>query len=218
MAMRIWGNRRRRLLRRLFSRAMVLAFILFLCWGGGLIWFAETMPDKVENPDGKTDVIVVLTGGSGRLDEGLRLFDAGLAKKVFVSGLYQGLDVAALLNLSRRSPRSLDCCLGIGYAVDTIDNARETTEWMKKQAMTSARLVTAAYHMRRAVMEFESADPDIEVIPHPVFPGHVKQDRWWAWPGTSGLIIGEYNKYLMAGIRIHLMGLYHRLAGLGAVE
>ena len=205
MAMRIWGNRRRRAIRRHFSRVVALSLVALVFWVSGLIWFAETIPEDVANPDSKTDVIVVLTGGSGRLDEGLRLFDAGLAKKIFVSGLYQGVDVRTLLNLSRRNPDSLDCCLGIGYAVDTINNARETTEWMKREGVKSARLVTAGYHMRRALLEFRNASPDIEIIPHPVFPSHVKQKKWWAWPGTSGLIIGEYNKFIIAWIRHRLM-------------
>lgn len=193
------------MVQRFFNRALVLALVSAVFWAGGLIWFAETLPSKIDDADTKTDAIVVLTGGSGRLDEGLRLFDAGLAKKVFVSGVYRGVEVATLLSRFRRSPASLDCCLGIGYAEDTIDNARETTEWMKKNSMKTVRLVTAGYHMRRALLEFKNAYRGIDIISHPVFPGHVKQDKWWAWPGTSGLIIGEYNKYIAAGMRIGLL-------------
>jgi hypothetical protein len=40
--------------------------------------------------------------------------------------------------------------------------------------------------------------PEVTVIPHPVFPDHVKQGDWWRWPGTAALIITEYNKYLLA--------------------
>ena len=43
--------------------------------------------------------------------------------------------------------------------------------------------------------------PDIEVIAHPVFPARVKVDSWWRWPGTAGLIAGEYNKVLLAWAR-----------------
>ena len=35
----------------------------------------------------------------------------------------------------------------------------------------------------------------------PVFAENVKQQQWWAWPGTASLVINEYNKYLVALIR-----------------
>jgi len=69
---------------------------------------------------------------------------------------------------------------------------------------TSLRLVTAAYHMPRSLLEFQDAMPDIEIEPYPVFPVHVKQDKWWAWPGTMALTVTEYNKYIVASLRHHV--------------
>jgi len=69
------------------------------------------------------------------------------------------------------------------------------------------RLVTSGYHMPRSVLEFENALPDVTLIPHPVFPPHVKQQQWSAWPGTTGLIGGENNKFLLAWSRHKLMAL-----------
>ena len=67
------------------------------------------------------------------------------------------------------------------------------------------RLVTAAYHMPRSLIEFRNTMPDVQIITHPVFPSQVKLDAWWRWPGTAGLIFVEYSKYLVARIR-HLVG------------
>src|SRR5262249_10493872 len=36
---------------------------------------------------------------------------------------------------------------------------------------------------------------------HPVFPDQVKQEHWWAWRGTTALLVGEYMKYLAAVFR-----------------
>ncbi len=63
------------------------------------------------------------------------------------------------------------------------------------------RLVTAAYHMPRSLLEFRYAMPNVLIIPHPVFPSHVKQDRWWAYPGTAMLLMSEYNKLIFAWFR-----------------
>ena len=69
---------------------------------------------------------------------------------------------------------------------------------MRQEGFHSLRLVTASYHMPRSLLEFSRAMPEVHIIPHPVFPERVKQERWWAWPGTASLIVAEYQKYLLA--------------------
>lgn len=178
----------------------MLAF-LFGLWLIGLLRFAGDIPDEVADKASVTDAIVVLTGGSGRLQEGLALLSGNLAKRMFVSGVYRGLDVRNLLQLVRLDPTGLESRIGIGNAINTRENAAETAKWSHDNSIRSVRLVTAAYHMPRSRLEFAFTMPDVRIIEHPVFPEHVKQDRWWAWPGTTALIVGEYNKFLMAWVR-----------------
>ena len=182
----------------------LLLLVLFLAgmWVIGLIRFVSDIPNQVEDITSKTSAIVVLTGGSGRVNEGLALLDKDLAVKLFVSGVYRGLDVRKLLQLARRNPTDLESRIGIGNAVDTIENASETASWSSRNHISSLRLVTAAYHMPRSILEFRHAMPGMRIVPNPVFPDHVKQDEWWAWPGTTALFISEYNKFLMAWVRL----------------
>lgn len=177
-------------------------------WGAGLFRYADAIPTEVDQPDLKTDAIVVLTGGSGRLNEGLKLLEQGLADKLFISGVYKGVDMKNLLEAYRDNPDDLNCCVAIGHAEDTISNAAETALWSKENAIQSLRLVTSAYHMPRSVQEFEYALPGVVLVEHPVFPAHVKQEDWWAWPGTTGLIVGEYNKFMMAWVRHRVIELF----------
>ena len=170
-------------------------------WAIGLIRFVGDIPAEVADRASKTQAIVVLTGGSGRVNEGLKLLDQDLAARLFVSGVYRGLDVRKLLQLARRSPGELEARIGIGNAVDTIENASETAAWAQRHKVTSLRLVTGAYHMPRSLLEFRHAMPGTTIIPNPVYPDHVKLDEWWAWPGTTALFISEYNKFLMAWVR-----------------
>ncbi len=175
---------------------------LFLLWGIGLLWFAAMLPHEVGEPERKTDAIVVLTGGSGRLHQGLELLAAQRAKRLFVSGVYRGVDVEELLSLSKQSPQDLECCVVLGYeADDTRGNAVESAEWMHQEGFTSLRLVTASYHMPRSLLEFGRAMPDIEIVPHPILSANFRQDDWWRWPGSAGLLATEYTKYLVALIR-----------------
>jgi uncharacterized SAM-binding protein YcdF (DUF218 family) len=187
---------------RPLRRLSLAAAVLFMAYAGGLVWFAESIADVVEDTATTTDAIVVLTGGSQRVQSGLQLLTAGKAKKLFVSGVYHGTDVTALLHAQRQSPDAVQCCIVLGHSADnTYGNALETAAWMRQEGYRSLRLVTASYHMRRALLEFERAMPEARIIPHPVFPDAVRRERWWAWPGTLDLIIGEYDKYLWAVVR-----------------
>jgi uncharacterized SAM-binding protein YcdF (DUF218 family) len=171
-------------------------------WCVGLLFFASLMPVAVDEPTARTGAIVVLTGGSGRLRQGLQLLADQRARKLFVSGVYRGIDVAELLQVSQHSPEELECCVFIGYeADDTRGNAGETAAWIRDQKLLSLRLVTATYHMPRSLLEFRRAMPTIEIIPHPVFPETFKRADWWLWPGSASLVISEYAKYLIAALR-----------------
>jgi uncharacterized SAM-binding protein YcdF (DUF218 family) len=192
---------RRSLPRMAASGAGVLVLVA-ASWLAGLVWFAATMPDRVEDAETPTDAIVVLTGGSERLTTGLSLLAEKKARKLLVSGVYRGVDVAELLRLSRQTPDEVECCIVLGYAADnTTGNASETAEWMASEGFSSLRLVTANYHMRRSLAEFRHAMPGVTLVPHPVFPDTVKQTEWWRWPGTLHLIATEYTKFVLAVLR-----------------
>lgn len=177
----------------------VVLFLLFALWLGGLFWFVGQVPRDVKDPTTETDAIVVLTGGSDRLREGLALLSEGRAGKLFVSGVYRGIEVRELLDLVQDSPTDLECCVAIGYEADnTRGNALETADWIGEQGYGSIRLVTAGYHMPRSLLEFRRVLPNIDIIAHPVFPENYHQEDWWRWPGSTRLLLSEYNKYLFA--------------------
>ena len=187
----------RRFLRNLVRLGM-LAGVLLAIWLFGLLWFIGRIPTSVAEPQRTTDAIVVLTGGSLRLGEGLKLLRAGMAPRLFVSGVQSGVDLSNLLQSIDDRETSTPCCITLGHiAADTPGNARESGVWARQEGVRSIRLVTSAYHMPRSLIEFRTAAPGIELVPHPVFPPRVKQDAWWRFPGTADLLIWEYHKYLM---------------------
>jgi uncharacterized SAM-binding protein YcdF (DUF218 family) len=197
-------RRRRRWLRR----ALMLLLVFLLLWVIGLVAFVTRIPRQAEADPAPADAAVVLTGGSERLEAGLDLLARGLAKKLLVSGVNQEVDIKTLLaalpasGLPPLEPEAIACCIALGYsAEDTRGNALETAAWMRKEGFRSIRLVTAAYHMPRSMLEFHRAMPEVEVLPYPVFPRQVRQEGWWRWPGTTNLLVREYNKYLVALLR-----------------
>jgi uncharacterized SAM-binding protein YcdF (DUF218 family) len=170
-------------------------------WGAGLVRFARAIPEEVPDQVSRTDAIVVLTGGSERLATGLQLLAENKAERVFVSGVHPTVDVGRLIKLAGRPVADVEQRVEAGHgALDTEGNAMETAAWMHEHRYRSLRLVTGSYHMPRSLLEFRKALPEAEIVPHPVFPSHLKQQTWWLRPGTAALIISEYNKYLLASV------------------
>jgi uncharacterized SAM-binding protein YcdF (DUF218 family) len=189
------------------SRRRILSWLavpvaLLAAWIGGLVWFASTVPERIEDTTTRSDAIVVLTGGRGRLEVGLALLHEGLAGKLFVTGVERGIDLAELMRLAHQSAAGLECCVELGHKADsTLGNAVETADWMEARHFRSLRLVTANFHMRRSLLEFRHAMPDIAVIPNPVIRDAARQGGWWTLPGPAHLIVIEYAKYQLTWLR-----------------
>ena len=195
-------------------RSGILSWIRFLglllivpvvSYLGGLVWFAESIPREATDDGTATDAIVVLTGGVARVRTGLELLAQGRGRKLFVSGVYRGVDVQELLRAQKQAPEALECCIVLGYSAETTEgNAAETKLWIEAQRYRSLRLVTASYHMPRSLLEFRRALPDLRIVAHPVVPEAFRREAWWAWPGTLHLVVSEYHKMIAALLRPYL--------------
>lgn len=163
----------------------ILSLVLIV-WLLGLAWFVVSLPRPVG--DAKTDAIVVLTGGPGRIQRGLDQLARGQAKRLLVSGVDPAVQPAQLAQLQSAPAHLFQCCVDLGKdAVDTRSNAAEAARWLKRRGFHSARLVTTDWHMPRARFELEHAvKGDVIVIPDAVDSA----------PGLLTLF-SEYNKYLL---------------------
>ena len=66
-------------------------------------------------------------------------------------------DIRAVSKVARRL---YDCCVDLGFtAADTVGNARETATWAKSMGYDSLIVVTADYHMPRAMLELWTPKP-----------------------------------------------------------
>ncbi|MYE01204.1 MAG: YdcF family protein [Alphaproteobacteria bacterium] len=180
-------------------------------WTGGLLGFVATLPTEPDAPERKTDAVVVLTGGADRVTEGVRLLGEGKAPVLFVSGVGEGVTVARLLELAGQGTNSgLACCIELGRAAqDTVGNAAETAAWAASRKARSLRIVTAAYHLPRALHLLRRSAPDVEMLAHPVVPETLKLEEWWRWPGTLEVLLGAYHKFLLA-LTLDRLGEWYR--------
>lgn len=187
--------------------AHFVLLVMFL-WLIGFMGFIGFIPRDVRDATAKTDAIVVLTGGGDRLAEGFRLLDAGLSPRMLITGVAQGVSLEQVIEGMGRdrsvapSPENLACCVTLGYeAGNTVGNAVEAATWVRDNKVTSVRLVTANYHMKRSRLEFHRALPDITIISHPVFPKEVQDNWWFVKPRILILLAGEYHKFIGAWAR-----------------
>ena len=185
--------------------------VIYLCLAvamllSGLQHFVLTLPSASGKQLQYTDGIVVMTGGQQRLDDGLQLLTDGIAGKMLISGVGDGVSRAVLvqqLDLDEREINALFCCVELDFvAKDTRGNARVARRWAIDNNMRSLRLVTANYHMPRALLVFANEMPEFNLYQYPVYPDDLRIDGWWHDRAMLRLLIREYAKYLAETVRI----------------
>ncbi len=168
---------------------MIARFVSFVAilWALGFALYALTLPRPAD--DRVTDAIVVLTGGSGRLEHGLALLARHRAQRLLLSGTDRTVRKKDLAVRTHVPLALFDCCVDLGQdSVDTRSNARETAAWLRAHHYSSVRLVTTDWHMPRAHSDLarELSGTNISILP----------DAVRSEPGFMTLFT-EYHKYLL---------------------
>lgn len=183
-----------------FIRIIGVLLLFAFLWAGGFgLYTVASMTLKPHEEDTVTDAIVVLTGGAGRIEEGLSLLANGKSKLLFITGVHPFVRPDDIKAMWAGQPPLPACCITLGYqAESTTQNVDETKAWLKDKNIQSIRLVTSNYHMIRALVEFRHAFPDLKIIPHPVTQKDIalRDKNFWI------LMISEYHKTLLRWARI----------------
>lgn len=174
-------------------RVVVLGvLVLGLAWAAGFAWFLHIAVETTTPPP-PADGIVALTGGAERVETALRLLEEGRARLLLVSGVGGAAEFSALAHRAGVAP-SLAPRVTLGRAAaSTRGNAAETAEWARANGVRSLIVVTAGYHMPRALAELGNALPEVTLYPVAVLPPALRGERDAA---TLRLLAGEYTKWL----------------------
>ncbi|MBP0495610.1 YdcF family protein [Pararoseomonas indoligenes] len=153
--------------------ALMAAFVIAV--SGGFLWFlhraATPAPESPPSPG-----IAVLTGGPDRVEEGLALLAERPEARLIVSGV--GPD-AGLADLARSAgnrgaamdPAPLAERIVLGReATSTRGNAREIAAWAHASGILEITVITAGFHMPRALLELRRDLPEAVLHPRPVAP------------------------------------------------
>ncbi len=185
--------------RRRLRIVIALALIVPTAFLAGFAVFLWHTLDPAEPAMRQTDAIVVLTGGGDRVATGLRLLADDQAPRLLISGAHPeaGLSDIALAAGVDATPIAARVALGRAAAT-TRGNAVETAAWAHGHAVQSLRVVTASYHMPRALLELRRTLPEVDLVPHAVVPASLRAAGAFRRPMTWGLLLGEYGRYLLA--------------------
>jgi uncharacterized SAM-binding protein YcdF (DUF218 family) len=163
-----------------------------LAFATGFAWFVHRAESPGMAPP-HTDGIVAFTGGPDRVETALRLLAEGRADRLLLSGIGGGAELAELAHRAGVDPRPLATRVTIDRsATTTRGNAAETAAWARDNGIRSLLVVTASYHMPRALTELARALPEATLYPLPVVPTE-RSDRT-AVP--LRLVAEEYLKFL----------------------
>ncbi len=176
---------------------LLLPAVPLLLLAAGFVQFLALAAAGPAEPDRPTDGLAVLTGGAERVETGLRLLREGRARVLLISGAHPDVTLADVARLAAMEPAALAGRVTIGHlATTTRGNAAEIAAWARAEQLGSLRIVTAGYHMPRALLELRRALPEVALLPHPMLPATLRDSGAAGRLRTWSLLLREYLKYL----------------------
>ena len=154
--------------------------------------------------------IVILTGGTNRIKDGLKIIEdfkksKKINYKILVSGTGMGFTKSSLKKKlgPNFNPKLIQCCVDLdSVSKNTFTNASETFKWAKKNDIKEFILITSNYHMPRAILEFKNIMPKLKIYTYAIIPKKHNIENWLNSYETFNLIFTEYCKYIFASLRI----------------
>ncbi len=144
----------------------------------------------------KADAIVVLAGGKGRVEEGIRLFRNSRADYLIFVGVDPSVRKSDLYRPKPGDP-SADNVILEKTSRNTLENSLYGRDVIVRSGVRSVLLITSRYHLKRASILFRNSLPkDITIIPYPVDSVNLKES-WWNHGGSFQLLFREFYKYCM---------------------
>lgn len=147
-------------------------------------------------PKGHTDAIIVLTGGKGRVEEGIQLFSQDAAHWLIFIGVDPSVSKGDLLHKQLDSNFQQRVILEKASR-NTLENAIYSRKIIMERNIRTIRLITSRYHLMRSLLLFKEIIPEgVALYPHPVESNNLP-DTWWLESGSLRLLLKEYYKYIM---------------------
>ena len=174
----------------------------------GLIEYKDKILSNITYISKKGSNIVILTGGTNRIKDGLQIVNkfeksSTFNSKILVSGTGKGFTKMSLAKSIDFDFNLIECCIELdSISTNTYSNAFETLKWVKKNNISEFILITSNYHMPRAYLEFKYRMPNLKIFTYPITPKKHNINNWLGSFQTFSLVLSEYCKFLVANLRI----------------
>lgn len=169
--------------------------LLLILYALGFLLFGVSLGAPASADAPRTDAIVVITGGGGRIEHAVDMLEQRKGKRLLIAGADPAVTKNDLVRRLGGQRKLVRCCVDLGSeSVDTRSNAEEARRWLERKNYRSARLITSDWHMRRAAYEF-SRQLDGKVV---IVPDAVKSEPEFM------TLFGEYNKYILRRLAVWL--------------
>ena len=189
------------MIKKIINLHIYFSMIFLMFWLIGFLFFCLYALSFKYAPQMHSDAIVVLTGGSNRINTGLKLIKEKKAEYMLISGVHKEVTKQKLF--PSVEPYILDK-ITLGYmALDTKGNAQEVNEWIKERNIKSILLVTSFYHMPRSIFEIQQLNKDIQIAPLPVFTKSFNNSVDWIKTRYAWLLFIEYHKVIYTRIKAY---------------
>jgi uncharacterized SAM-binding protein YcdF (DUF218 family)/glycosyltransferase involved in cell wall biosynthesis len=159
--------------------AVVLAALYTLVFHTNFVWFMAG-PLKVTTPIVAADAIVVFAGGVGesgkagggaqeRIERAIELYKAGLSRHLVLSSgyVYSFREAEVMRTIAIDNGVPADAIVLEEQASNTYQNVIFVRDILRTHHWTSVVLVSSPYHMRRALLVWRKAAPDVRVFAAP---------------------------------------------------
>lgn len=207
--------RQARLLQSLAKGLALLSALLLLLRiaGDSLYDYTDPSLEKV----GSATLVVVLTGGKGRISTALNTYASGRGQALFVAGAGAKTTREALIreNMSAEAAAQLSEERRQGIIVETqsrntIENAYAVARFLRASPeITDVILITSAYHMRRSLLIFDNAlGKTVTIHPQTAKDSTYGRETWWDSFTGFTITLQECGKLLLARVFLPLLEIF----------
>ena len=191
------------MLKRFIHFFFLFAVVWLIGFGAFVVHIQSQATSYSSENTAPADGIVVLTGGNMRVAQGLVMLYEGKAEELLISGVSEEITLQNLLDVYSANSlvRDVRTHITLGYeATNTRSNVSEAYVWASEREFEKLIIVTAHYHMPRAMLLFKKHMPkDVAytLIPKVVIPSEFESNSWMVNGDMLQLLVREYNKFLI---------------------
>ena len=148
----------------------------------------------------------VATGGEGRVNKALELYNLDIFNKLYISGASSSLENILEETGYGGADKAFKDSIVLGNAQSTRENAKEIADWIEEKILKNdfkeATIITSDYHVKRLRKDLENEinhRRDLGSFIHPekdynvrlVFlavGGHLRQNQCYSWNSGKAII------------------------------